>query len=77
MVFGYAKHPAGNRFPRSNRTPTVSPSTTDTIRSQSVLLVQCDIPQELTIAEYRAARPKDEPARRKRGRSRLHRRRSG
>jgi hypothetical protein len=54
----------------------VSPSTTDTIRSQSVLLVQCDIPQELTIAEYRAARPKDE-SRRKRGRPRLHRRRSG
>ena len=54
----------------------MSPSTTDTIRSQSVLLVQCDIPQELTIAEYRAARPKDDPTRRKRGRARLHRRRS-
>jgi hypothetical protein len=54
----------------------VSPSTTDTIRSQSVLLVQCDIPQELTIAEYRATRPKDEEPRRRRGRSRLHRRRS-
>ena len=55
----------------------MSPSTTDTIRSQSVLLVQCDIPQELTIAEYRATRPKVDAVRRKRGRPRLHRRRSG
>ena len=55
----------------------MSPSTTDTIRSQSVLLLQCDIPQELTIAEYRAARPKAETERRKRGRPRLYRRRSG
>jgi hypothetical protein len=67
---------AGDRFAQSKRIPTVSPSTTDTIRSQSVLLVQCDIPQELTIAEYRDARPKAEP-RRKRRRPRLHRRRSG
>jgi hypothetical protein len=50
--------------------------TNETIRSQGVLLVQCDIPEELTIAEYRANRPKAEP-RRKRGRSRLYRRRSG
>ena len=54
----------------------MSPSTTDTIRSQSVLLMQCDIPQELTIAEYRATRLKVDPVRRKRGRPRLHRRRS-
>ena len=51
--------------------------TNETIRSQGVLLLQCDIPQELTIAEYRATRPKPEPVRRKRGRPRLHRRRSG
>ena len=50
--------------------------TNETIRSQGVLLLQCDIPQELTIAEYRATRPKAEP-RRKRARARLHRRRSG
>jgi hypothetical protein len=55
--------------------PTVTP-TNETIRSQGILLVQCDIPQELTIAEYRASRQKPEP-RRKRGRPRLHRRRSG
>jgi hypothetical protein len=67
---------AGNRFAWSNRIPTVTP-TTETIRSQSTLVVQCDIPQELTIAEYRAARPQAAPARRKRGRPRLHRRRSG
>jgi hypothetical protein len=50
--------------------------TTDTIRAQAVMTVHCDIPQELTIAEYRANRPKP-ASRRKRGRMRLHRRRSG
>lgn len=50
--------------------------TTEMIRSQGFLPVQCDIPQELTIAEYRAARPKAQP-RRRRGRPRLQRRRSG
>ena len=50
--------------------------TNETIRSQGVLLLQCDIPQELTIAEYRAARPKGESPRRKRGLARLPRRRS-
>jgi hypothetical protein len=50
--------------------------TNETIRSQAVLLLQCDIPQELTIAQYRATRQKAEP-RRKRGRGKLHRRRSG
>ena len=50
--------------------------TNETIRSQAALLLQCDIPQELTIAQYRASRQKQEP-RRKRARGRLHRRRSG
>ena len=50
--------------------------TTETIRSQGFLPMQCDIPQELTIEQYRATRPKAQP-RRKRGRPRLHRRRSG
>jgi hypothetical protein len=50
--------------------------TTETIRTQAVLTVHCDIPQDLTIAEYRANRQKPAP-RRKRGRMRLHRRRSG
>jgi hypothetical protein len=50
--------------------------TNETIRSQAVLLLQCDIPQELTIAQYRATRQKPVP-RRKRARGRLHRRRSG
>jgi hypothetical protein len=51
--------------------------TNETIRSQGVLLLQCDIPQELTIAEYRAIRPQKAEPRRRRGRTRLHRRRSG
>ncbi len=58
------------------RNPAQVTPTTDTIRAQAVATVHCDIPQELTIAEYRASRPKT-PVRRKRGRVRLHRRRSG
>ncbi len=31
-------------------------ATTQTVRDQGVMVVECDIPAELTIAEYRASR---------------------
>jgi hypothetical protein len=72
-MLGYA----GNEGQRSNFRQRLSMTpTNETIRSQAVLLLQCDIPQELTIAQYRATRQKPVP-RRKRARGRLHRRRSG
>jgi hypothetical protein len=48
--------------------------TTETVRTQGFLPIESDIPPELTIAQYRARRPRPE---RRRRRPRTPRRRSG
>jgi hypothetical protein len=46
-------------------------TTTQTVRDQAFRALECDVPEELTLAQYRAARAR--PARRRR-RPRLRRR---
>jgi hypothetical protein len=46
-------------------------ATTQTVRDQAFLPLECDIPQEMTIAQYRAKRlPRETRARRRRMRLR-------